>query len=256
MLTARKSRWINALIYRALVLSAIRASFHTVSLRQDAPPPGASDAPTILFANHCSWWDGYMVMLANQSRWRQDAYLMMEDLQLARYQFFRFVGAFSVDRGNPRSAARSVAYAVSLLAAAPGRSLLIFPQGRISANDRRPLDFYAGVGHIVKRLGNCLAYPVALRYEFIGEQKPDAFIRVGAPLEFAAGASGAARDIAARMETSLTAELDRMRDDVLAYRFDAYAVLERGAWSINRLWDALRGRDQIRPAGPADRPRS
>jgi 1-acyl-sn-glycerol-3-phosphate acyltransferase len=257
MLTARKSRLANALIYRALVVSAVRASFHTVNLRQDGPPPGpltgASGAPVVLFANHCSWWDGYMLMLANQRRWRLDAYLMMEERQLARYPFFRYAGAFSVDRDNPRSAARSIAYAAQLLTAAPGRGLLIFPQGRILANDRRPLGFYGGAGHLVKRLETCLARPVALRYEFIGEQKPDAFISIGAPLHFAAP-NDAPRDITARLEASLAAELDRVRDEVLEYRFAGYDLLASGAWSVNRLWDAARGRGPLRPVGPEGRP--
>ncbi len=176
---------------------------------------------------------------------------MMEDTQLMRYPFFRYAGAFSVDRHNPRSGVESINYIAGVLKARPGRCLLMFPQGELRANDVRPLGFYTGIGHIVKRTGNCLAYPVALRYEFVGEQQPEAFISIGEPQVFGA-AEEKPKDIARRMEPALTAELDRLREDVVARRFGSFTILMSGAWSVNRLWDAIRGRPQIRQLGPQD----
>jgi 1-acyl-sn-glycerol-3-phosphate acyltransferase len=252
MLAARKNPLMNWLIYRLVMKAGLRSSFHAVRIRQaEAMPPPS--APMILFGNHSAWWDAHLPMAANEERWHAEGYVMVEDTQLERYQFFRYCGAFSVNRRDPRSAMLSLNYAVDMLTSGPRRMLLIFPQGEILANDVRPLRFQQGTGHIVKKvLGRgwpCWLYPMALRYEFIGEQKPDAFISVGPALRFEAHARVEAGEVTERLQQALTAELDRLHEDVVAYRFDDFTPLISGAWSINRAWDAVRGKRQIRNVG-------
>ncbi len=248
MLTARKNRALNWLIYQTLVYGPARRHFARIRLRQAAPNPERNGPPVILFANHSSWWDGYMVMLLNEQAWGLDAYVMIEEAQLARYPFFRLVGGFSVNRQNGRSAAASLAYGAGLLNHKPGRMLLIFPQGEILANDRRPLTFYSGIGHLARRVRDGRFYPLALRYEFIGEQRPEAFLSVGAPLRFPDN-SATSKDITATLAQALTNELDALRDDVIAYRLQSFTTLVSGAQSVNRLWDALRGKPPIQDVG-------
>lgn len=248
MLPAKKSPFWNKVIYQVLMKSALRGSFHAVRYRQTQPLP--PEAPVILFGNHSSWWDAHVPMAANEERWRRDGYVMVEDTQLARYGFFRYCGAFSVSRSDGRSAMQSLAYAVDRLTEAPNRMLLIFPQGEILANDSRPLRFFAGMGHIVKKVaqaGSVALVPFALRYEFIGEQKPEAFISVGLPVMATAPVD--AKAITAQMEAALTEELDCLREDISAYRFDRFDTLVAGAWGINRIWDAVRGKGQIKQVG-------
>ncbi len=252
VLTARKNRVLNALIYRLLVRTALQSSFHAVLVHQRVPLP-PDDAPLILYGNHSSWWDAYLPMALNEERWHYDGYVMVEETQLARYQFFRFCGGFSVDREDARKAMESLRYAVEVLSTGARRMLLIFPQGEIRANDVRPLRFYTGAAHIARRVaerrGHCWLYPMALRYEFIGEQKPYAFIRIAEPICVRAQAAPDARDLTAQMEQALTQALDALRADVIAYHFAEYERLLSGMWSINRLWDAIRGKSQIRRVG-------
>ncbi|MFN4293207.1 MAG: lysophospholipid acyltransferase family protein [Thermoflexales bacterium] len=261
MLTARKNPLLNRLIYAFLIKAPLKSAFHRVYLRQAAPPPGPDSPPLIMFGNHSAWWDAHLAMALNEECWRTDGYVIVEDIQLSRYGFFRWCGAFSVNRRDPRSAVESLNYAVSLLTAASRRgaaprALLIFPQGEIRANDVRPLTFYQGAGRIASKtaqqVGACALYPIALRYEFIGEQKPDAFISVAQPFVVRKEDGADALDprrITARMERALTEELDRLRDDVVAYRLASFTPLIQGAWSINRIWDAVRGKEQIREVG-------
>lgn len=252
MLTARKNPLLNSLIYRLLIKPPLRSSFHAVHYRQAGQVP-ASDAPCILIGNHSAWWDAHLPMAANESLWHLDGYVMVEDTQLSRYQFFRTVGAFSVNRRDGRSAMQSLNYAVQLLTEAPRRMLLIFPQGEIQANDVRPLTFFNGIGHIVKKVaasrGACDVYPMASRYEFIGEQKPDAFLSMGAAMHFDTSNASDTRATTAQMQDALTAELDQLRADLVAYRFDGFTPLVQGGLSINRLWDAVRGKAQIKRVG-------
>jgi chlorobactene lauroyltransferase len=250
MLNARKNPLLNDVIYRLLVRPGLRSGFARVNVRGDgrlADP----NIPMIVYLNHSSWWDGYMAMLINESHLGRDAYVMVEDTQLSRYQFFRWVGAFSVNRTDGSSARATLQYAVDVLCSAPNRVLVIFPQGEILANDTRPLEFFAGVGHIVKgvtiRAGACALVPAALRYEFIGEQKPEAFASIGAARVVRDIPS--AKALAAEMAAELTCTLDTLRDDVTGYRLQGFTAAMSGQWSINRLWDAIRGQSQISEVG-------
>ena len=253
MIRAQKNPLFNKFIYAALIKSALRASFFRVNLRQAAPPPAPNSPPVLLFCNHSAWWDGHLSMAVNEELWKRDAYVMVEHKQLVRYQFFRAVGAYSVNRQDARSAIETLAYCTELMTRVPNIMMLIAPQGEILANDVRPLTFFGGVGRVVKdvvaQVGACVAYPLALRYEFIGEQKPEAFISVGPPLLWQQADEANAKDITAQMQAALTHELDRLRADVVAYKLDDFETLIGGAWSINRWWDAVRGRKQIDEVG-------
>jgi chlorobactene lauroyltransferase len=253
MIRARKNPFFNKLIYAALIKSGLRSSFFRVNLRQAAPSPGPDGPPVLLFCNHSAWWDGHLVMALNEERWKRDGYVMVEHKQLVRYQFFRTIGAYSVDRQDARSAIETLNYCTELMTRVPNIMMLIAPQGEILANDIRPLTFFGGVGRVVKevteQVGACAAYPIALRYEFIGEQKPEAFVSVGAPLLWHKADAASAKEIVTRMQSALTHELDGLREDVVAYKLHSFETLVDGAWSINRWWDALRGKQQIDEVG-------
>lgn len=249
MLHAQKHPLLNNLVYHALVRPSLHKQFDHVSLRQAAPVP--NDVPLILCANHSAWWDGYMCMLLNEMILHRNAYVMIEDTQLRRYQFLRWTGGFSVNRSDARSASQTLSYAVHVLSHDPRAMVIIFPQGEILGNDVRPLRFFSGVGHIarnvVRAAGRCVLLTCALRYEFIGEQKPAAFIHTGALILLET--ETAARAVTAQAESALTHDLDALHDDVAHYRFADFTTLISGGPSINRLWDAVRGRSQIHKVG-------
>ena len=117
-----------------------------------------------------------------------------------------------MNRQDARSALRSVAYISRLLAARRDRALAIFPQGEITPNDRRPLTMFSGMAHVAQRAGGATLWPVALRYEFRGEQRPEAFIRAG-PAHYAPADSDA-RALTAEAGARLTAACDALRDEV------------------------------------------
>jgi hypothetical protein len=238
---ARHSRAGAGLIYWALVRSAIWSHFARVWLRIDGPTPTPADGPLIFYMNHPSWWDGYMAIVLNRLvlRNRFQGFCMMDEQQLRRYRFFSWIGAFSVNRGDPRSAMRSVAYIGRLLAERRDRALAIFPQGEITPNDRRPLTMFSGIAHIARRAGGAALWPVALRYEFRGEQRPEAFLRAG-PVH-RAGSDIDARALAAEAGARLTAACDALRDEVNGGRLDGYCVLLRGRPGPDKLFDAARG---------------
>lgn len=239
---AQHNRIMSALVYRFLARRSTWAHFDRVWLKVEGPLPHPADGPLIVYLNHPSWWDGYMAFLLSRVVLRDgfEPYVMMDERELRRYRFFAWCGSFSIDRQDARSAMRSVAYIARMLGARRERALWIFPQGELTPNDRRPLTIYPGVAHVVRRVGGALLWPVALRYEFRGEQRPEAFIRAGPPHYAAAQLD--TRALSAEVGRRLTHSVDALRDEVNAGNLEGYGTLLHGRPGVNRLFDAWRAR--------------
>jgi 1-acyl-sn-glycerol-3-phosphate acyltransferase len=235
---ARHSRLGEDLVYRTLVRPALRSMFDRVWLKVEGTLPHPADGPVIAYLNHPSWWDGYLPILLHREvlRRRFQNYLMMDERQLRNYRFFTWLGAFSVRLKDHDSAARSVAYVAQRLAERRDRCFWIYPQGKLTPNDRRPIVIYPGMARVALQAGRALLWPIAMRYEFRGEQRPEAFIRAGPPHVVPATADEA--ELTAEAQRRLTVAVDALRDDVLEERFDDYQVLLRGKPGVNRVFDA------------------
>jgi len=208
-----------------------------VWLKVDGELP--SGGPLIAYLNHPSWWDGYAAMLLDRGllRGAYTSFVMMDEAQLARYRFFRWCGAFSVDRRSPRSSLASVEYATRLLAGRPDRALWIFPQGELQPDDRAPIALYPGAARIALGAAATML-PAAVRLEFGRAQRPEMFLRVG-PAHPVVGTTPAA--VTADLTARLARAVEELREDVRRGDRQGYAVLLRGRAGIDRRWDALRG---------------
>lgn len=226
-------------IYQTLVRPACRATFDRVWLRIEGATPHPADGPLIIYMNHPGWWDGYMAFLLDTIVFRErfESYIMMEEKQLRAYRFFSWCGAFSVDRRRPGEAERSINYISRILRAQRNRILWILPQGRIVPNDRRPLTVYPGIARVARQVKHATLWPVALRYEFRGEQRPEAFIRAGPAHTI--DSSTSEEQIVAAIQTRLTIAVDGLRDEVNDGRLDDYHTLLQGRPGINRVWDQI-----------------
>jgi 1-acyl-sn-glycerol-3-phosphate acyltransferase len=210
MLEANKNLWVeNAFgIYNKNLL---RRRFN--SLRVSGLASLTESKPSIFFANHSSWWDGLVAFQISQSI-KADSFIMMEEKQLKKLFFFRKLGAFSVVRENPREAVKSLNYAINLLKENRTRTLWIFPQGKILPNDARPIRFYNGISRIIGNLENCVVSPLAVRYEFLGDYKPDIFVKIGQPETFKSADVTKSKDLTEKFENDLTELLDELKHDV------------------------------------------
>lgn len=179
MLAAKKSKWIEE-IFAVYNRNLIKRHFHSFQISGlDYLINKDASLPLLIYANHSSWWDGLLAFEISRAA-RLDSYLMMDEANLRRFFLFRRLGAFSVPK-NPRQAIESINYAAALLAADPQRTLWIFPQGEIVPNDLRPLRFFNGAARIVEKVGRCLVVPLVFRLEFVGEFKPEIFVKIGEP---------------------------------------------------------------------------
>jgi chlorobactene lauroyltransferase len=237
MITAAKNPPGEWLVWQ-LVRSALAGHFAFVHVHVHGSPDDAAGAlPTIYYATHASWWDGYLCMAVARLVTHRPSYLMMEEKNLRRYRFFAWAGAFGIDRDDARAAMASLEYAASLLSADADRALFVFPQGVIVPNDRRPLRFHSGIAHLVRRLPAVRLVPLALRYEFLQEQRPEAFASIG-PARVVHGAEAPRpHALAAGLADALAAEMDALRDDVLAERFADFQTILRGRRGIDRAFD-------------------
>ena len=224
----------------AMIRSKVRGGLHRVLAQgsdrlRDEIDRDASG--TLFLANHSCWWDLFLVHVLNETI-PVDGYGMMEHFNMARFGFFRRIGAFSVDRTDPRSIRASLEYAAGLLRK-PRAGVWVFPQGKIEANDARPLVFQPGIRALVRRSGRVRVVPVAFRYEFWQDERPEALVRFGEP------AWVDRPDLAGLIPTferRLTEELDALRADSIAQRAGKFVPMAEGKRSISERYARFRAR--------------
>lgn len=177
--------------------------------------------PLIIYCNHSSWWDGLVAFQISDSA-GLDSFIMMEEKHLKRLFLFRLLGAFSVLREKPREAYKSIEYAARLLIKAPDRTLWIFPQGEILPNDLRPLTFYKGLSKIIKKVENCYIASLSLRYEFLGNFKPQIFVNIEKPERISFREGFNSTDLNEMLVDRLTKNLDELKNDVIFQKLAHY----------------------------------
>lgn len=191
--------------------------------------------PTIIYANHSNWWDGFTAFYMAKEIWKIDSYLMMDIEQMRKYGFFKWLGAFSVERNSPRGAVEAIDYSVELLKNS-NRFLWIFPQGELLPNDIRPLKFYNGITKISESLGKVNLLPFSMKYEFLGEQRAEVFLKIGEPDIFS---SGSVNDSTNYLQEKLTRELDELREMIISGSLNNFRVIFYGKDSRNKTVDKI-----------------
>lgn len=212
MLEANKNNWFEK-IFALYNRNLLKRRFHSFQISDVKVL--REQTPQIIYVNHSSWWDG-LIAFELWKLAKSDGFIMMEEKHLKKLFLFRQLGAFSVVRENPRQAIESLNYAVKLLQETPNRSVWIFPQGEILPNDLRPLHFYRGLARIVEKAGECSVIPCAIRFEFLGNFKPEIFVKIGEPERFTKDGDLASKNLTANFEVKLTAMLDNLKSDVVS----------------------------------------
>ncbi|MCY7376674.1 MAG: lysophospholipid acyltransferase family protein [Pyrinomonadaceae bacterium] len=212
MLEANKSAWFKK-IFAVYNRNLLKRRFH--SFQVSDVNVLREQKPQIIYLNHSSWWDG-LIAFELFRYFSDDNFVMMEERHLKRLVLFRRLGAFSVVRENPRQAIESINYAVNLLKEKPERAVWIFPQGEILPNDSRPLHFFRGLARIAEKVGDCSVVPGAIRYEFLGDFKPEVFVKIGEPEHFNKSDDFESKRLTANFERQLTKTLDELKRDIIS----------------------------------------
>jgi len=213
MLKAKKSNRLEK-VFAIYNRNLIKRRFHSIQVSGLEILENRNKLfPLIVYANHSSWWDGLVAFQISRKA-NLDSFIIMEEKQLKKLFFFRKLGAFSVARENGRNAFRSINYAAEILTETENRALWIFPQGEILSNEIRPLKFFNGLSHVIKKVDKCYAVPLAIKYEFLENYKPEIFIRIGAGELISGGANFFVKRKTQEFEIQLTQTLDRLKIDI------------------------------------------
>ena len=241
MIPAHKNTAFN-LVFRRVLARALRRRFHAVWLAGREHLEALDPArPVVACVNHSNWWDGFVLyVLSDRALPGRDIYLAMEEKNLQRYPFFRWMGCFGVDLEGPRAALPGVRYAVRLLKEDPQRLAWVFVQGKLLPADR-PVTAKPGALLLARRSGAQIL-PLTIRYEWLLESRPSVLVRVGQP--FVADPGTTTESIAADLNGLLakTSETLEPWDPVASGHEPVLAP----RMSMNQRWDQvvhfLRGR--------------
>jgi len=175
------------------------------------------DMPLLMVANHTSWWDAFGLReIQRILRPRAPIYTVMLERELARFPFFRRIGAIGIEPhrlSSIRSTARRVARLTRLR---PDSTVLFFPQGRIWPSFRRPLGFAPGVDLFLREMPQAFALPVGMHLEALASPRPTFFLYASPPISpLVAGES------VVRLERSVTAALDDLAAHLLRFGEEA-----------------------------------
>jgi 1-acyl-sn-glycerol-3-phosphate acyltransferase len=223
-----------------------RRFFHTLAgrgLENLRQLPG--DRPAILFCNHTNWWDGLIIYLLTRQMPHKAVYCMMEEKQLKHYRFFTWLGAFSVDLSNPMRSAASLRYAQRLLQK-NDTALWIFPQGKL-CRPGEPMEIKGGTDFLARNAPHAVLVPVALRYEFFREDRPNVLIEVARPFPTVESAEG-------RIEQECNAAFARVNQAAGEQDLTGFQPLFSPRMTINKRWEwvKLAARGRLREFSPSN----
>jgi 1-acyl-sn-glycerol-3-phosphate acyltransferase len=206
--------------------SRVHAQFSSVRVfGLAAACANARAGATLMVANHTAWWDPMLAIYLSNFVFYSDGYAMMDAKNLAALPFFKRVGAFGVDLDDPADGARALRYSAKLLArnavGTPQRMVWIFPQGA-ERPITEPLAFRPGSAEIARLAKGCTVQPLAIRYEFAGEELPRIYLSFGTVLH-------PPRDVAVgriAQQTAVARELTRIDDHLRGTRgADVFEIL-------------------------------
>jgi len=167
-------------VFKHYAMWLYRRRFDAVYYKGDYSP-GSLDS-TVWYLNHYTWWDALTPLLLNELLHRQKLRAIMDEVQVRKYPFFRKLGAFSVDRTNPRKAVHSLRYAAdSLTQECVG--LYMFPQGSIRPELERPIKFESGLAWLYQSCPSVDFVPIATTMNTRYSERPRLFIRSGSPIK-------------------------------------------------------------------------
>lgn len=192
-----------------------------------------TDTPLVLYCTHGGWWDAAATIVLSLRTFAFDAIGMMEDVQLRKHRFFRKIGMFSISRSDARSSMESLDYCSKELKN-HHRVLWMFPQGVLVHQDKRPIECENGLAFLVKKIGKVYLAPVALRYDFLREQRPEMFIRIGVPELIEWNNTMTTSVLTQHLCHQLTHEWDILRDDVVSGNLNNYSTLFKGKMSVEK----------------------
>ncbi len=169
-------RLLTPLVERML-LRSLKGYFRAVHYASRVPVD--PERPTIVYANHHYWWDGYLLHLLARELRPGRAMVWMRELGVFRP--FALLGAMPFPANDAIRRASTVRRSLRRLHEGPNL-LFIFPEGE--SHPAPKVDpFLPGLYWLANRLPEVAFVPLAIHIEQATEQFPVAYLMTGEPLQ-------------------------------------------------------------------------
>lgn len=131
----------------------------------------------LLLCNHFSWWDGFWAGYLNDTYFKRNFYIMMQEDHLQKRMFINLLGAFSIKRES-KEVIQSLQYTAALLSN-PGNLVTVFPQGELVSNHTEEVNIERGIDYIVKKIkGNCQIIYYSAFIDYFESLKPSVYFHL------------------------------------------------------------------------------
>lgn len=201
---------------RRVTLPQIRKQFETVYWSGTVE----RNQPAIYIANHSSWWDGLLYFHLRHTVIDRTTHIMMHETGLRKFWYFRYIGAYSVNKTSRRDIIEALSYSKELIS--QGNSVWIFPQGDEFSQEKRPLELESGVIHLMQQLPDVPIIPLTTYYWFGHHKKAEVAVHAGQPLTYQALVGTSRKEKLRSLEVLLEHQLDQLKQDVVEERMERY----------------------------------
>lgn len=125
----------------------------------------------LLFANHFSWWDGFLMFQLNKMFLKRNFHVLVTEENHREVWFLKYLGAFPVRKGSKRMIS-SLEHGGKLLHD-PKNLVLIFPQGKLYSNHVDEVVFQKGVMTVINSSQKNFQYLFAASFvDYFEKRKP------------------------------------------------------------------------------------
>ena len=205
----------------SMIRRSVRTRFRNVYCRFD---DSAISAPTVLYANHHGWMDGYL-MFHLVCKLNIKSVDWIEEFD--SFPLFRYVGGMRYTPNEMVQRAKTIRQTIRLMNKEKV-SLVIFPEGVM----HRPpsiLPLGRAIEVIAKKVPGVTFTPVAIRYEQSIHERPEAWLWTGTPHPFST-----LQDCHDR----LTRQLGCLQTSIA--KGESFPVLAKGTLDVNERFDMRR----------------
>ncbi len=172
-------QWMAEQLFRVYINRSVKKHFYSVEINASRLTLN-NEFPVVLLPNHNTWWDGFFAYLTSRDIFNLPIYLMMTEEQLQNYPFFSRVGAYSINLKQKKQMLSSLKYTTDLLNTGKRKLVCVFPQGELKPYNPAAISYKRGIRWIGEKLQRKInIIPLAIRIEFLDQQRPQVFLLPG-----------------------------------------------------------------------------
>ena len=168
---------LGARLARRLVERLIQRDLHRRFRRVVwlSETPTLPEGPLVVYANHHSFYDGYLLWLLVRHRLGRPLVIWMEEWD--RAPLFGPIGALPFPAEDARQRTTTIRETARRLAADPRTVLLLFPEGDLRPPDQGLGSFRADLDRLARVLPETVCWqPLAMHLTWWGDDRPTALL--------------------------------------------------------------------------------